>query len=241
GPISPVLSSGLVGGDEELLPFPQANGARPDQLYFADLGVSTVHISKSTNGGATHADWFKPGTGGAAGEVSAVVDRQWFSGDRSGANQTVYLWEHEFVGQELRMNALTDDTVWSPFASGMTDPELIAPPGSTLENTVPGPVFVDPATHVFYGFLGASTVTTNVVGAPAGKLPNVWEADGAGTFMSGVPPGPFPNNPVFKGVFDSPISAPSPAPTPDPRAATVGSNTANLFNGATIDSAGIIY
>src|SRR6202030_2955098 len=49
------------------------------------------------------------------------------------------------------------------------------------------------------------------------------------------------NHPVFKGVIDSPISAPSPAPTPDPAAKTVGSNTANLFNGATIDSAGIIY
>ena len=100
------------------------------------------------------------------------------AGDRSGANQTIYLWEHEFVTQVLRMNALTNDTAWSPFASGMTDPELIAPPGSTLSNTVPGPCFVDPATHQVYGFLSASTVTTNVVGAPTGKLPNIWEADG---------------------------------------------------------------
>jgi hypothetical protein len=236
GPISPVLSSGLVGGDEELLPFPQANGARPDQLYFADLGVSTVHISKSTNGGATHADWFKPGTGGAAGEVSAVVDRQWFSGDRSGANQTIYLWEHEFVGQELRMSALTNDTAWSPFASGITTPELIAPPGSTLSNTNPGPTFVDPATHQVYGFFCASTVTSNAIGAPTGKLPNVWEADGAGTFTSPVPPGPFTNHPVFKGVFDSPTN-----PAPPAGSATIGSNTGNLFNGAAIDSAGNIY
>src|SRR4029077_5579288 len=118
----------------------------------------------------------------------------------------------------------------------MTDPELIAPPGSTLENTVPGPVFVDPATHVVYGFLGASTVTTNVIGAPAGKLPDVWEADGAGTFMAGVPRGPFTNHPVFKGPIDSPTN-----PAPPAGAATVGSNAANLFNGATIDSAGNMY
>jgi len=136
----------------------------------------------------------------------------------------------------LRMNALTDDMVWSPFASGMSDPELIAPPGSTLSNTVPGPTFVDPATHQVYGFLSASTVTTNAIGAPAGKLPNVWEADGAGTFTSPVPPGPFTNHPVFKGVIDSPT-----APAPPAGTTTHGSNTANLFNGATIDSAGNIY
>jgi hypothetical protein len=192
-----------------------------------------VNISKSTDGGAT---WFAPGPNGAAGEVSVSTDRQWMSGDRNGANQTVYLWEHEFVSQILRMNALTNDMVWSPFASGMTDPELIAPPGSTIQNTVPGPTFVDPATHQVYGFLSASTVTTNVVGAPTGKLPNVWEADGAGTFTAGVPPGPFTNHSVFKGVIDSPTN-----PAPPAGSATIGSNTSNLFNGAAIDSAGNIY
>jgi hypothetical protein len=225
--------SGLVGGDEDILPFTQPNGARPDQLYFADLGVSTVHIRKSTDGGAT---WFAPGTGGAAGEVSVSSDRQWFSGDRNGADQTIYIWEHEFVSEALRMNALTDDMVWAPPASGMTDPELIAPPNSTIPNTVPGPTFVDPATHKVYGFLSASTPTSNAIGGGFGKLPNVWEADGAGTFTAGVPPGPFTNHPVFKGVFDSPTS-----PAPPAGAATVGSNTSNLFNGATIDSAGNIY
>src|SRR5260370_33467459 len=134
------------------------------------------------------------------------------------------------------MSALTDDMVWARFASGMTDPERIAPPSSTMSNTVPGPTFVDPVTHKVYGFLSASTVTTNAVGAPTGKLPNVWEADGAGTFAAGVPPGPFTNHPVFKGVIDSPT-----APAPPAGAATVGSNTANLFNGAAIDSAGNIY
>jgi hypothetical protein len=232
---NPVTSAGAIagGGDEDIFPFPQSNGARPDQLYFADLAVASVNISKSVDGGAT---WFSPGMNGAAGEVSVSTDRQWLTGDRSGANQTIYMWEHEFFTQVLRMNALTNDTVWSPFASGMTDPELIAPPGSTLENTVPGPPFVDPVTHQVYGFLSASTVTTNIVGAPAGKLPNVWEADGAGTFTSGVPPGPFTNHPVFKGVIDSPTN-----PAPPAGSATIGSNTANLFNGATIDRAGNIY
>ena len=225
--------TGLVGGDEDILPFTQPNGARPDQLYFADLGVSTVHIRKSTDGGAT---WAAPGTGGAAGEVSVSSDRQWFSGDRNGTDQTVYLWEHEFVSQELRMNALTDDMVWAPPASGLTDPDLVAPPGSTLSNTNPGPTFVDPVTHKVYGFLCASTVTSNAVGAPTGKLPNVWEADGAGTFTAGVPPGPFTNHPVFKGVIDSPTT-----PAPPAGAATIGSNTGNLFNAAAIDSAGNIY
>src|SRR4029077_7160642 len=177
-----------------------------------------------------------PGTGGAAGEVSVSSDRQWFSGDRNGADQTIYIWEHELVSQALRMNSLTDDMAWAPPASGMTDPELIAPPGSTLADRVPGPTFVDPATHKVYGFLSASTVTTNAVGAPTGKLPNVWEADGAGTFTAGVPPGPFTNHPVFKGVIDSPTT-----PAPPAGAATIGSNTSNLFNGATIDSAGNIY
>lgn len=224
---------GLVGGDEDILPFAKTNGARPDDIYFADLGVSTVHIRKSSDGGNT---WFAPGTGGAGGEVSVSSDRQWWSGDRNGANQTVYIWEHEFVSQALRMSAMINDTLWAPFASGMTDPELIAPPNSTLANTVPGPTFVDPVTHKVYGFLSASTVTTNAVGAPTGKLPNVWEADGAGTFTSGVPPGPFTNHPVFKGVIDSPT-----APAPPAGAATIGSNTSNLFIGAAIDSAGNIY
>jgi hypothetical protein len=41
---------------------------------------------------------------------------------------------------------------------------------------------------------------------------------------------------VFKGVIDSPAN-----PAPHAGSATIGSNTANLFNGAAIDSAGNIY
>jgi hypothetical protein len=243
---NPVVSAGAVagGGDSEIVTFPQPTGVRPDQVYYADLAVASVNISKSIDGGAT---WFSPGTGGIAGEVSVSTDRQWMSADRNGANQTIYLWEHEFVSQILRMNALTNDSgspgppdtrsggPWSPFQNGMTDPELVAL-ASTVGNTVPGPTFVDPATHQVYGFLSASTPTTNAIGAPTGKLPNVWEADAPGTFTPGVPPGQFTNHPVFKGVIDSPAN-----PAPPAGSATIGSNTANLFNGAAIDAAGNIY
>ena len=233
-PVNPVANeTGLTGGDEDIISFPQASGARPDQLYFADLGIATVHIRKSTNGGAT---WFAPGTNGAAGEVSASVDRQWMAADRNGADQTLYLMEHEFASQAIRFHALTDDTAWSAPASGITTPELIAPPGSTLSNTNPGPVFIDRNSHMVYGVFNASTVTSNAIGAPTGKLPNIWEAAGAGTFTSPTPPGPFTNYPVFRGVFDSPTN-----PAPPAGAQTFGANTGNLFCGGTIDSSGNIY
>jgi hypothetical protein len=236
--------TGVTGGDEDILPFAQPSGARPDALYFADLGVTSVHIRKSIDGGAT---WFAPGPMGAAGEVSASVDRQWLSGDRSGTNQTIYLWEHEFVTEELRMSALVNDTAWSAPALGLTDPELSVPPQSTLPNTNVAPTFVDPATHTVYGFFCGSTTTSNAIGGGFGKLPNVWEADGPGTFTPGVPPGTFDpatmrfkltNHPVFKGVVDSPTTSTPPVPA---GAQTFGANTGNLFSGAAIDKAGNIY
>src|SRR5206468_4206722 len=49
------LGLGLHGGDFDIITVPQASGARPDQIYTADLGVTTVHIGKSTNGGTTYA------------------------------------------------------------------------------------------------------------------------------------------------------------------------------------------
>src|SRR5581483_7396558 len=131
--------------------------------------------------------------------------------------------------------------VWSPPASGMTDPELILPPNATYPNTNPGPVFADPASHMVYGFFAGSTLRTNRANPPFGKMPNVWEAIGAPPSAAGAPPGPFVNHAVFKGVQDSPDVLPAPAPTPDPAAKTYGNNCANDFPSAAIDSAGNLY
>jgi hypothetical protein len=161
---------------------------------------------------------------------------------------TIYEMDHEAASEEIRFNALTvtggapnGDTVWSPPASGMTDPELILPPTSTFPNTNPGPLFADPATHTVYGFFCGSTVRTNRANPPFGKMPNVWEAMGPAPAVTGDPPGPFVNHAAFKGVQDSPDALPSPAPNPDPAAKTYGNNCANDFPSAAIDSAGNLY
>ena len=241
-PVNPVAGRALSAGDEDILPIPQANGARPDLLYFADLAqLAAINIAKSSDGGAT---WFAPGPGGAAGQVDASSDRQWIAYDRnvpSPGDLTVYEMDHEAAGEAIRFNALTNDGAWSPPASGITAPEMILPPDSTFPNTNPGPVFVDPATHKVYGIFTASTIRTNQANAPFGKLPNVWEAVGPAPAAAGAPPGPFVNVPIFKGVQDSPSVLPSPAPTPDPAAKTYGNNTANDFPSAAIDAAGNIY
>ncbi len=165
--------------------------------------------------------------------------------------------DHEAAAEAIRFNALTvtggadmGDTVWSPPASGMTDPELILPPSSTFPNTNPGPVFTDHATHKVYGVFTASTIRTNRANPPFGKLPNVWAAVGDAPTAAGAPPGTYnpvtaqfemTNHPIFKGVQDSPDALPSPAPSPNPAVKTYGNNTANDFPGAAIDSAGNIY
>src|SRR5437588_6620659 len=95
----------------------------------------------------------------------------------------------------------------------------------------------DPATHTVYGFFAGSTVRTNRANPPFGKMPNVWEAVGAPPAAAGAPPGPFTNHPVFKGVQDSPNTA----PTPPPGTTTFGNNCSNDFPSAAIDSAGNIY
>jgi hypothetical protein len=89
-----------------------------------------------------------------------------------------------------------------------------------------------------YGFFTAATIKTNRDQPPFGKMPNVWAAFGPGSTTAGVPPGPFVNRAVFRGVFDSPAS---PQPTPPPGTQTFGSNAANDFPSAAIDRAGNIY
>jgi hypothetical protein len=88
-----------------------------------------------------------------------------------------------------------------------------------------------------YGIFNASTVNTNRANPPFGKMPNVWEAVGPAPAAAGAPPGPFVNHPVFKGVFDSPTTA----PTPPPQATTYGSSCSNDFPAGAIDNAGNIY
>jgi hypothetical protein len=242
-PVNPVSDRVTSAGDEDILPIAQVSGARPDLLYFADLGgLVDINIAESTDGGT---NWFAPGPAGAAGEMDASVDRQWLAYDRgvpAAGDLTVYEMDHEAAAEAIRFSALTNDGgPWSPPASGITAPEMILPPDSTFPNTNPGPVFVDPASHTVYGIFTASTIRTNESNPPFGKLPNVWEAFGAAPTTAGSAPGPFTDVPVFKGVQDSPSALPSPAPSPDPAAQTFGNNTANDFPTAAIDAAGNIY
>ncbi len=74
-------------------------------LYFADLAsLTAINIAESTDGGTT---WFKPGPGGAAGDVDASSDRQWLSWDRypTATDLTVYEMDHEAASEEIRFNA----------------------------------------------------------------------------------------------------------------------------------------
>jgi hypothetical protein len=117
-PVNPVAGRVRTAGDEDILPIPRASGARPDLLYFADLGgLVVINIAESTDGGA---NWFAPGTGGAAGEVDASVDRQWLAYDRgvpSSADLTVYEMDHEAASEAIRFNALTARGLRRPPAS----------------------------------------------------------------------------------------------------------------------------
>jgi hypothetical protein len=238
---SVVVGSGLHGGDFHLATVPKADGSPPDQIYTADLGVTTVHIGKSTDGGNTYV---QPGMNGIAGEVSVSSDRMWLWPDRgvpTASDQTIYLMDHEFTSEEIRFAALTNDFAWSVFTSGTTAPELVLPPTSTLPNTNPGNVFVDKNSHNVFGIFAASSTTTNSMAPPFGKEPNVWDAVGAAPASQGLAPGPFTNHPVFKGVIDSPAQAPSPAPTIPPSVLTYGNSAANIFPSGVADSAGNVY
>ncbi len=238
---SVVLGTGIHGGDFDIKTIPNANGSRPDQIYTADLGVTSVHIGKSTDGGNTY---FQPGMNGIGGEVSVSSDRMWLWGDRNVPNagdQTLYLMDHEFTTETIRFSAMTNDFAWSAFTVGTTSPELLLPPTNTLGNTNPGPAFVSPTTHNVHGIFAASTLTTNSMSPPFGKEPNIWEAVGAPPAAQGLAPGPFTNYPVFKGMIDAPAQAPSPAPTIPPSAITYGNHAANIFPSGTTDKAGNIY
>jgi hypothetical protein len=94
---TPSCGTGGHGGDEDIKTIPQANGARPDQIYTADLDNLSfhVHICKSTNGGTSYAS---PGMNGAAGEVEVSSDRMWLWGDRgvpTAPDQTLYIMDHD--------------------------------------------------------------------------------------------------------------------------------------------------
>jgi len=247
--VNPVAAYTPTGGDEDVLPVPRNDGARPDFVYFADLAALTnINIAKSNDGGAT---WLMPGPGGAAAHVDASSDRQWLAYDRNVpavGDITIYEMDHEAAAEAIRFNALTvtggaemGDTIWSPPASGMTDPELILPPSSTFPNTNPGSVFVNKNSHTVFGLFSASSTTTNAMAPPFGKQANLWAAVGAAPTAAGLPPGPFSNFPAFKGVIDSPAQAPSPAPSIPQSAATYGNHIGLLFPAAAIDLAGNVY
>ena len=236
GAMHPIGAVGVGphGGDCDIITIPKPDGLRPDYVYTADLGVSSVHIGKSLDGGTTFA---QPGMNGTAGEAAPSSDRMWYAWDRNVPNlgdQTIYLMDHEFTSEAIRFAALTNDFAWSVSVNAMTDPELLAPPGSTVPNTYPGPAFVSPATHMVHGLFAASNVKTNAEGPPFGKTPNAWEAVGAPPAATGLAPGPFTNYPIWKGLLDSPPTAPA-------AAISYGNSIANLWPAGAVDSAGNIY
>jgi hypothetical protein len=228
-PTNPVADEPtLTGGDEDVITIPQPNGTRPDHVYYTDLGLSSDHIRKSTDGGKT---WFKPGPGGAAGDTGISSDRQWLAVDRIGPDQYVYEVDHELSSEVIRLSSSVNDNAWVT-QNAMTDPEL----STTVPNTNPGPAFVDKNTHNVYAVFNASIPTTNAANPPFGKLLNVWDFVAAKSAVAGGPPGPFVNYPVHKGVVDSPTNPAPPAGTQ-----TFGTNNANIFPAADVDSAGNIY
>ncbi|HYR22723.1 MAG TPA: dockerin type I domain-containing protein [Chthoniobacterales bacterium] len=224
-PTPPVLPTG--GGDEDIATVPSAT--RPAPIYLADLALADVSIRKSTNGGASFA---APGTGGSAGELNASSDRQWIASDLTGATLTMYEMDHELASEAIRFASSTNDSPWVT-TTGITDPEL---QGSTIPNTNPGPVFVNHTNHTVYGVFTSSIPTTNAANPPFGKQPNVWAAVGAGSGGAGMPPGPFTDYPIFKGLIDSPTNPAPPAGTQ-----TFGSTTANDFPGGDVDAGGNVY
>ncbi len=226
-PINPVADEPtLTGGDEDIITLAKADGTRPDQVYFTDLGLSSDHIRKSTDGGATY---FKPGPGGAAGETGISSDRQWLAVDRIGADQYVYEVDHELASEIIRLSSTANDNPWVT-QNALTEPEL----ATTVPNTNPGPVFVNKQTHQIINVFNASIPTTNIANPPFGKLLNIWDFVAEPPAVPGGAPTTFKNYPINKGVIDSPSGTAA-------GAVTYGTNNAQIFPSGDIDSAGNIY
>ncbi|MDQ6765013.1 MAG: hypothetical protein M3Z22_02785, partial [Verrucomicrobiota bacterium] len=228
-PVNPVADEmTLTGGDEDIITLTKADGTRPDQVYFTDLGLSSDHIRKSTDGGTTY---FKPGPGGAAGDTGISSDRQWLAVDRIGPDQYVYEVDHELASEVVRLSSLANDTAWIT-QSTFTDPELT----TTVPNTNPGPVFVNKQTHQIIGIFNASIPQTNAMNPPFGKLLNIWNFVAEPPTVPGGAPVLFKNYPINRGVIDSPTT-----PPPIPGTTTYGTNNANIFPAGDVDSAGNLY
>ena len=228
-PVNPVADEAtLTGGDEDVITLSKPDGTRPDQVYYTDLGLTSDHIRKSTDGGTT---FFKPGPGGSAGDTGISSDRQWLAVDRIGVDQYVYEVDHELATEIIRLSGSANDNPWVTQTT-FVDPEL----ATTVPNTNPGPTFVDKQTHKVYGIFNASIPTNNIANPPFGKLLNIWLFGADAPAVAGGVPGNFANYPVFKGTIDS-------ATTPAPPAGTetFGTNNANIFPAGDIDAAGNIY
>ena len=228
-PVNPVADEAtLTGGDEDVITLAKPDGTRPDQVYYTDLGLTSDHIRKSTDGGAT---FFKPGPGGSAGDTGISSDRQWLAADRIATDQYVYEMDHELATEIIRLSSSANDNPWVT-QNTFVDPEL----ATTVPNTNPGPLFVDKQTHRIYGVFNASIPRNNIAQPPFGKLLNIWIFGADPPAVAGGVPGNFVNYPVFKGAIDSPTT-----PPPPPGSQTFGANNANIFPAGDIDSAGNIY
>jgi hypothetical protein len=225
----------LGGGDEDLVTVPQANGARNDSIYYGDLLLADIDVFKSTDRGVTWSNTATP-----YGHLNASSDRQWFAADRINANADQIIWEmdHELASEDIRVAASVNDSVWGTTSGIATcsmptagcDPEL----GGTIPNTNPGPVFVNKVTHQAIGVFLASTITTNTADPPFGKEPNLWNFIASPPAAGGGPPLNVANYPIFKGVIDSPVTAPA-------GTTTYGSHLAAIFPSGDADSAGNVY
>ncbi len=216
----------LGGGDEDLVTINKMNGSRDDAIYYGDLLLADIDVFKSTDRGNT---W--SGNATVYGHLNASSDRQWFAADRinSNANQIVWEMDHELASEDIRVAASIDDSAWGT-TSGVVDAEL----ATTIPNTNPGPVFVNKTTHEALGVFLASTITTNTADPPFGKEPNVWDFIASAPAAAMGPPQNVANYPIFKGVIDSPVTAP-------PGSTTYGSHAAAIFPSADADSAGNVY